>query len=53
MHHYLTTHADDLSRTIHSEKQIQVHVTPGVIVDDRTDLSAHGSARLCCAKVVR
>ena len=35
---YLTTHADDLSRTIHSEKQIQVHVAPGVIVDGRIDL---------------
>ena len=35
---YLTEHASDLERTIHSEKQIQVHVTPGITVDGRIDL---------------
>jgi len=35
---YLTDHADDLERTVHSEKQIQVHVAPGVTVDGRIDL---------------
>ena len=35
---YLITHAPDLPRTIHSEKQIQVHVAPGVVVDGRIDL---------------
>jgi hypothetical protein len=35
---YLTEHASDLERTIHSEKQIQVHVTPGITVDGRMDL---------------
>ena len=35
---YLTEHADDLERTVHSEKQIQVHVAPGVTVDGRIDL---------------
>ncbi|QGH68139.1 PD-(D/E)XK nuclease family protein [Pseudactinotalea sp. HY158] len=29
---------DDLPRTIHSEKQIQVHVAPGITVDGRIDL---------------
>ena len=35
---YLTEHASDLERTIHSEKQIQVHVAPGITVDGRIDL---------------
>jgi DNA helicase-2/ATP-dependent DNA helicase PcrA len=35
---YLTEHRDDLARTIHSEQQIQVHVTPGITVDGRIDL---------------
>ena len=35
---YLDEHAEDLSRTLHSEKQIQVHVAPGVTVDGRIDL---------------
>ena len=29
---------NDLPRTLHSEKQIQVHVAPGVTVDGRIDL---------------
>jgi len=35
---YLGEHHDDLPRTEHSEKQIQVHVTPGITVDGRIDL---------------
>ena len=35
---YLTDHGADLERTVHSEKQIQVHVAPGVTVDGRIDL---------------
>jgi DNA helicase-2/ATP-dependent DNA helicase PcrA len=35
---YLKEHEADLERTVHSEKQIQVHVTPGVTVDGRIDL---------------
>lgn len=35
---YLTDHADDLDRTVHSEKKIQVHVAPGITVDGRIDL---------------
>lgn len=35
---YLSDHATDLERTVHSEKQIQVHVAPGVTVDGRIDL---------------
>lgn len=35
---YLTDHAEDLERTVHSEKQIQVHVAPGITVDGRIDL---------------
>lgn len=35
---YLTDHHDDLERTIHSEKQIQVHVAPGITADGRIDL---------------
>lgn len=35
---YFVVHGDDLTRTIHSEKQIQVQVGPGVTVDGRIDL---------------
>lgn len=35
---YLDRHGDDLRRTLHSEKQIQVHVAPGITVDGRIDL---------------
>lgn len=35
---YLTDHRHDLERTVHSEKQIQVHVAPGITVDGRIDL---------------
>jgi DNA helicase II / ATP-dependent DNA helicase PcrA len=35
---YLRQHEDDLERTLHSEKQIQVHIAPGITVDGRIDL---------------
>ncbi|MCA0296186.1 MAG: PD-(D/E)XK nuclease family protein [Actinobacteria bacterium] len=35
---YFRLHGDDLTRTIHSEKQIQVQVSPGVTVNGRIDL---------------
>ncbi|WP_169581551.1 MULTISPECIES: ATP-dependent DNA helicase [Microbacterium] len=35
---YFDLHGDDLTRTIHSEKQIEVVVTPGVTVNGRIDL---------------
>jgi DNA helicase-2/ATP-dependent DNA helicase PcrA len=35
---YLTEHENDLERTVHSEKQVQVHVAPGITVDGRIDL---------------
>jgi DNA helicase-2/ATP-dependent DNA helicase PcrA len=35
---YLKAHAGDLEQTVHSEKQIQVHVAPGITVDGRIDL---------------
>ena len=35
---YFALHGDDLARTLHSEKQIQVHVAPGITVDGRIDL---------------
>lgn len=35
---YLIDHSADLERTVHSEKQIQVHVAPGITVDGRIDL---------------
>lgn len=35
---YFVVHGEDLTRTIHSEKQIQVQVGPGVTVDGRIDL---------------
>ncbi|MDO8144521.1 ATP-dependent DNA helicase [Isoptericola sp. 178] len=35
---YLDRNGDDLPRTLHSEKQVQVHVAPGITVDGRIDL---------------
>jgi DNA helicase-2/ATP-dependent DNA helicase PcrA len=35
---YLVEHERDLERTVHSEKQIQVHIAPGITVDGRIDL---------------
>lgn len=35
---YFATHGDEIPRTVHSEKQIQVHVAPGITVDGRIDL---------------
>jgi DNA helicase-2/ATP-dependent DNA helicase PcrA len=35
---YFDDHGDDLTRTIHSEKQIEVVVAPGVTVNGRIDL---------------
>jgi DNA helicase II / ATP-dependent DNA helicase PcrA len=35
---YFDVHGDEIPRTVHSEKQIQVHIAPGVIVDGRIDL---------------
>jgi DNA helicase-2/ATP-dependent DNA helicase PcrA len=35
---YFATHGKDIPRTVHSEKQIQVHVAPGITVDGRIDL---------------
>lgn len=35
---YFRTHGDDIPRTVHSEKQIQVHIAPGITVDGRIDL---------------
>ncbi len=35
---YLDEHGSTLERTVHSEKQIQVHVAPGITVDGRIDL---------------
>ncbi|MFL6160878.1 MAG: ATP-dependent helicase [Jatrophihabitantaceae bacterium] len=35
---YFVTHGGEIARAIHSEKQIQVHVAPGVTVDGRIDL---------------
>ncbi|UKA63758.1 ATP-dependent helicase [Arthrobacter sp. FW306-04-A] len=35
---YFAAHGDQISRTVHSEKQIQVHVAPGITVDGRIDL---------------
>jgi DNA helicase-2/ATP-dependent DNA helicase PcrA len=35
---YLKEHETDLERTVHGEKQIQVHVVPGITVDGRIDL---------------
>jgi DNA helicase-2/ATP-dependent DNA helicase PcrA len=35
---YFDRHGDDLTRTIHSEKQIEVEISPGVTVSGRIDL---------------
>jgi DNA helicase-2/ATP-dependent DNA helicase PcrA len=35
---YIRIHGDELPNTVHSEKQIQVHVAPGITVDGRIDL---------------
>ncbi len=35
---YFATHGAEIPRTVHSEKQIQVHIAPGVTVDGRIDL---------------
>ena len=35
---YFDRHGDDLTRTIHSEKQIEVTIAPGVTVNGRIDL---------------
>jgi len=35
---YFDRHGDDLTRTIHSEKQIEVQIAPGVTVNGRIDL---------------
>ena len=35
---YFRTHGEEIPRTVHSEKQIQVHIAPGVTVDGRIDL---------------
>lgn len=38
LEHYFDAHGDDLTRTEHSEKQIEVVVSPGVTVNGRIDL---------------
>lgn len=38
LNRYFDQHGDDLERTLHSEKQIQVRIGPGVTVDGRIDL---------------
>jgi DNA helicase-2/ATP-dependent DNA helicase PcrA len=35
---YFKSHGDEIKNTVHSEKQIQVHVAPGITVDGRIDL---------------
>jgi DNA helicase II / ATP-dependent DNA helicase PcrA len=35
---YLREHESDLSKTVHSEKEVQVHIAPGIVVDGRIDL---------------
>lgn len=35
---YFAAHGEEIPRTLHSEKQIQVHVAPGITVDGRIDL---------------
>ena len=35
---YLREHEEELPQTVHSEKQVQVHVAPGITVDGRIDL---------------
>ena len=38
LNNYFDEHGEDLTRTVHSEKQIEVVVAPGVTVDGRVDL---------------
>ena len=38
LNNYFDDHGDDLTRTVHSEKQIEVIVAPGVAVNGRIDL---------------
>ena len=38
LNRYFDQHGDDLPRTMHSEKQIQVQIAPGITVDGRIDL---------------
>jgi DNA helicase II / ATP-dependent DNA helicase PcrA len=35
---YFDVHGDEIPNTVHSEKQIQVHIAPGITVDGRIDL---------------
>jgi DNA helicase-2/ATP-dependent DNA helicase PcrA len=35
---YVNEHESELPNTVHSEKQIQVHIAPGITVDGRIDL---------------
>lgn len=35
---YFQVHGDEIANTVHSEKQIQVHIAPGITVDGRIDL---------------
>ena len=35
---YFAVHGEEIPRTVHSEKQIQVHIAPGITVDGRIDL---------------
>jgi hypothetical protein len=35
---YFDVHGPEIPRTVHSEKQIQVHIAPGITVDGRIDL---------------
>lgn len=35
---YFVDHGEEIPRTVHSEKQIQVHIAPGITVDGRIDL---------------
>ncbi|GAA1117243.1 hypothetical protein GCM10009642_63990 [Nocardiopsis metallicus] len=35
---YFATHGEEIPQTEHSEKQVQVHVAPGITVDGRIDL---------------
>jgi DNA helicase II / ATP-dependent DNA helicase PcrA len=38
VHRYVKEHESELPNTLHSEKQIQVHIAPGITVDGRIDL---------------
>jgi DNA helicase-2/ATP-dependent DNA helicase PcrA len=35
---YFDVHGEEIPKTVHSEKQIQVHIAPGITVDGRIDL---------------